>query len=143
MALTDLARDPRMLRTRFVVIDFEGLTQAGRSPEPIEVAAVTLLCRPDGTLDELDRFDSLMRPPPDVPVTAWDQSTGITAALLADAPPAGEVMAALDARVIGVATAAGHEVRLFAHSAGTERTLIHGKRNHCPGLAATPLLNTV
>jgi hypothetical protein len=32
VTLTDLARDPRMLRTRLVVIDFEALTPAGRPP---------------------------------------------------------------------------------------------------------------
>lgn len=143
MALTDLARDPRMLRTRLVVIDFEALTPAGRPPEPTEVAAITLICRPDGTLEELGRFDSLMRPPADVPITARDQDTGITPALLAAARPAAVVMADLDRHVSGAAAAAGDAVRLIAHSAGTERSLIHGKREHCPGLAATPLLDTV
>jgi hypothetical protein len=43
MALSTLAHDPRLLRTRLVVIDFEGLTPAGQSPVPTEVAAITLL----------------------------------------------------------------------------------------------------
>lgn len=96
MALTDLARDRRVRRTRLVVIDFEALTPVGRPPEPIEVAAITLGCRLDGTLVELGRFALLMRPPKDVPITARDQETGITPTQLAAAPPASEVMAALD-----------------------------------------------
>jgi hypothetical protein len=34
--MTELADDPRLRRTRFVVIDFEGLTSAGRPPVPVE-----------------------------------------------------------------------------------------------------------
>ena len=30
--------------TTFIVIDFEALTPAGRSPEPVEVAAIALAC---------------------------------------------------------------------------------------------------
>ncbi len=142
MALTDLARDPRMRRTRLVVIDFESLTPAGRAPVPVEVAAVTLLCQPDGTLAELDRFTSLMRPPVDVPVTHRDQQAGITPARLAAAPPASEVMAELEHRVASGPN--GHlSLRLVAHNAPTERTLLHGQRTHCPHLAATPLVDSV
>ena len=143
MALTTLATDPRMRRTRFVVIDFEALTPAGRPPEPVEVATVTLMCRPDGTFDELDEFTTLIRPPDDVPITALDQAAGITRTLLATAPPAAEAMASLDERILGSSRAAGHAVLLVAQNAGTERTLLHGQRSHCPGLADTPLLDTL
>lgn len=34
MALTDLAADPRVQRTQFVVIDFESLTRPGVPPNP-------------------------------------------------------------------------------------------------------------
>lgn len=142
MALTDLARDPRMRRTRLVVIDFESLTPAGRPPVPVEVAAITLRCQPDGTLAELDRFTSLMRPPADVPVTHHDEQAGITTALLATAPPASEVMTALDSRLSGDPHG-DLALRLVAHNAPTERTLLHGQREHCPHLAATPLLDSV
>jgi DNA polymerase-3 subunit epsilon len=84
-----------------------------------------------------------MRPPADVPITARDQHTGITVALLAEARSAAMVMAGLDRHVGEPAAAAGDTVLLVAHSASTERSLIHGKREHCPGLAATPLLDTV
>ncbi|WP_328604517.1 3'-5' exonuclease [Amycolatopsis sp. NBC_00345] len=132
-----------MGRTRFVVIDFEGLTPVGRAPVPVEVAAVTVVCRGDGTLEELGQFGSLMKPPAGVAVTAFDQAAGITRALLATAPPAREVMAALDRHVHDPAEAAGAEVRLVAQNAPTERTMLHGQRDHCPRLAGTPLLDTL
>jgi DNA polymerase-3 subunit epsilon len=131
MNLTSLAHDPRLLRTRLVVIDFEGLTPAGRSPVPVEVAAITLLCQPDGNLHEVGRFESLMSPPADIPITSFDQASGIARALLATAPPTATVMAALDHHVFNPADAAGHTVRLVAQSAGTERTLLHGQREYC------------
>lgn len=37
-----LTHDPRFAAMTFVVIDFEGLTPAGRPAEPIEVAALAL-----------------------------------------------------------------------------------------------------
>ncbi|TLQ39480.1 3'-5' exonuclease [Streptomyces marianii] len=121
----------------FVVIDFEGLTPAGRPAEPIEVAALTL--RPlDGRLVEIGRFEELMRPPADVPVTARDvQLKGITQRMLTSAAPAAEVMAQLDARLTA------HPYRLVAHHASTEAGIIARQAEHCPVLAATPLLDTL
>ncbi|MGH3922922.1 MAG: 3'-5' exonuclease [Pseudonocardiaceae bacterium] len=144
MALIDLANDPHTARTRFLVIDFEALTPAGRAPEPVEVAAIMLECAASGELAKTTRFESLMRPPAEVPVTWRDQASGITPAMLADAPPASEVMAALD-RLLPAPDnrEASWPYRLVAHSAGTERTLIFGQREHCPVLAATPLLDSV
>lgn len=133
-ALTD---DPRFAAMTFVVIDFEGLTPAGRPAEPIEVAAVAL--RPlDGRLVETGRFEELMRPPADVPVTARDiQLKGITQRMLTSAAPAAEVMAQLDARLTTP------PYRLVAHHASTEAGIIARQAEHCPVLAATPLLDTL
>jgi DNA polymerase-3 subunit epsilon len=84
-----------------------------------------------------------MSPPSGVPITSFDQASGITRVLLASAPATPAVMAALDQHVFTPADAAGHAVRLVAQNAGTERTLLHGQREHCPRLAATPLLDTL
>ncbi|MFD7853416.1 PolC-type DNA polymerase III [Streptomyces microflavus] len=132
-----LMNDPRFAATTFVVIDFEGLTPAGRPAEPIEVA--TLALRPvDGRLVEIGRFEELMRPPADVPVTVRDvQLKGITQRMLISAAPAAEVMAQLDARL----TKAPY--RLVAHHASTEAGIIARQAEHCPVLAATPLLDTL
>lgn len=140
MALTHLAADPRFASTRFVVIDFETLTPAGRAPEPVEVAAIVLNSGPSGRLAETARFESLIRPPDGIPLTWRDQAAGFTTAVLADAPPAKQAMADLDRLLTGPDTA---PYRLVAHNAATERALIFGQRNHCPTLAASPLLDTV
>ncbi|WP_316527572.1 3'-5' exonuclease [Kitasatospora brasiliensis] len=135
--MEQLTQDPRFAATTFVVIDFEGLTPAGRPAEPIEVAALAL--RADGgRLVEAGRFESLIRPPADVPVTPLDTAqTGITAALLADAAPAAEVMARLDANLTRP------PYRLVAHHASTEAGMIAHQAAHCTILAATPLLDTI
>ncbi|WIX85725.1 3'-5' exonuclease [Amycolatopsis sp. DG1A-15b] len=141
--MNKLADDPRVQRTRFVVIDFEGLTPAGRPPVPIEVAAVTVMLSPTGQFTELDCYESLMAPPPDVPITRFDQASGITKRPMATAPAASAAMSELDRRVHAAATDAGHAVLLVAHHAATERTLLHGQRSHCPRRADTSLLDTV
>ena len=80
-----------------------------------------------------------MRPPAGVPVTAeFTRITAITAAMLAAARPAPDVLADLD-RPLG----APGKRRLVAHSAPTEAGLLAGQRAHCPLLAATCLLDTV
>jgi len=144
MGLTDLASDPHISHTRFLVIDFETLTPAGRPPEPVEVAAIMIECSAAGELVETARFESLMRPPHDVPMTWRDQTTGLTPAMLAAAPPAGTVMARLD-RLLPAPEdpTARWPYRLVAHSAGTERTLIFAQREHCAVLAATPLIDSL
>jgi DNA polymerase III epsilon subunit-like protein len=130
--------DPAFLAAIYVVIDFESLTPAGRPPVPVEVAAVAGRFTQALAWQETGRFQSLMRPPADVPVTRFDQAqTGLTTRELAGQPPAAQVMAALDARL------ARPPYRLVAHSAHTEATLIAGQREHCPVLAATSLLCTV
>ncbi|MFF7449859.1 MULTISPECIES: exonuclease domain-containing protein [unclassified Streptomyces] len=132
-----LVNDPRFAATTFLVVDFEGLTPAGRPAEPIEVAALAL--RPVGDrLVEVDRFEELMRPPADVPVTARDvQLKGITQQMLSTARPVAEVLARLDARL----TAPPY--RLVAHHASTEAGIIGRQAEHCPVLAGTPLLDTL
>jgi DNA polymerase III epsilon subunit-like protein len=130
--------DPAFLGATYVVIDFESLTPTGRPPVPVEVAAIAGRFSPAGDWEETGRFQSLMRPPDDVPVTSFDQAqTGLTARELDGQPPAAQVMAALDARL------ARPPYRLVAHSAHTEATLIAGQRQHCPVLADTSLLCTV
>ncbi|MFJ1708723.1 PolC-type DNA polymerase III [Kitasatospora sp. NPDC088346] len=132
-----LTQDPRWRDLTLIVIDFEGLTPTGRPAEPIEVAALAL--RPEGDrLVEVGRFDSLIRPPADVPVTEMDtRQTGITAQMLAGQAQAGEVMARLDANLTA------QPYRLVAHHASTEAGMIARQAEHCPVLAATSLLDTV
>lgn len=122
----------------FIVVDFETLTPAGRPPEPIEVAAIAGRIGPGGLWQETGRFESLIRPPDDVPVTSRDlEQNGLTRQLLDQQQPAGPVMAALDGRL------ASPPYRVVAHSAHTEATVIDGQRDHCPALASTAMLCTV
>ena len=57
--------------------------------------------------------------------------------MLKPARSAGEVLGELDRRL------AAPPYRLVAHSAGTEGSLIRRQAEHCPNLAATPLIDTV
>ncbi|GAA3654700.1 hypothetical protein GCM10022224_017140 [Nonomuraea antimicrobica] len=121
----------------YLVIDFEGLTPAGRPAVPVEVAVLALTVTVDG-LSELWGFESLIAPPAEVPVTSFDvRMTGITKGMLATAAGPEQVMADLD-RLL---TAPPY--RLVAHHAPTEAGLIAHQRAHCPVLAAVPLLDTV
>ncbi len=135
--MTGLLRDPSLTALTLIVIDFEGLTPAGRPAEPTEVAALAL--RPEhGHLVEVGRFESLIRPPADVQVTARDVAqTGITTAMLSRADPAAAVLARLDTYL----TAPPY--RLVAHHAPTEAGMIARQAAHCPRLAAVPLLDTI
>ncbi len=129
--------DDELSATTFVVIDFEGTTPKGHRPEPIEVAAVAVRVRGDD-LAESGRFAALIRPPPHAAVTAFDTAqTGISAAVLAGQPPASEVLAHLDARLITP------PYLLVAHHAPTEAAILHAYREHCPTLATTDLLDTL
>jgi DNA polymerase-3 subunit epsilon len=79
-----------------------------------------------------------MPPPADVPVTAIDvQLKGTTLRMLSSAAPAAEVMARLDTRL------SAPLYRLVAHHASTEARIIARQADHCPVLAATPLLGTL
>jgi DNA polymerase-3 subunit epsilon len=136
-----LLHDPKLIATTFVVLDFEGTTPRGYSPEPTEVAAIAL--RRDQGRDQ-DRwrqvwsFEELMKPPAHAPVTGFDiAQTGITAAMLADRPGADVVLARFDAQLTG-----GPHL-LVAHNAAAEGGMIYRYRDHCPALAATHLLDTV
>lgn len=124
------------LHCTFIVIDFEALTPAGRPAEPTEVAAMALVAR-DGKLVEDGRFESLIRPPVDVPVTSRDMSHGITEDALRAAPPAAAVLGELD-RLLSTPP-----YRLVAQHASTEAGLIARQGEHCPTLATTPLVDTV
>ncbi|NJP98641.1 3'-5' exonuclease [Nonomuraea sp. FMUSA5-5] len=121
----------------YLVIDFEGLTPKGRSPVPVEVAVCAVRLTAAGLVERW-RYDALMAAPADVPVTGrFIAQTGISAAMLAGAVPPGRIMADLDARLTDP------PYRLVAHHAPTEAGLIAGQREHCPILAAVPLLDTV
>ena len=127
----------RLAEVTFLVIDFEALTPAGRPAEPVEVAAIALTPQ-HGELAKAGRFCELIRPADGVEVSAFDtRITGITADLLRPARPASQVLADLDARLVVPGC------RLVAHHAPTEAGLIARQREHCPRLAATPLINTV
>jgi DNA polymerase III epsilon subunit-like protein len=134
MTLTD---DERYQATCFVVIDFEATTPTGARPEPIDVAAIAL--RPTGgRLREVSRFAALMKPPDHAPITRFDtEQTGIAAAMVADQPPAGEVLARLERRLTEP------PYLLVAHHAPTEAGILYDYRRHCPTLAATDFLDTV
>jgi DNA polymerase-3 subunit epsilon len=133
-----LSDDREFLAMTFVVIDFETLTPAGRPAEPIEVGAVAGRFTPDGQWRESGRYTALMRPPGDVAITRFDiVQTGLTEGILRTQRPQAQVMAQLDGRL----TAPPY--RLVAHNAHTEAAVIGGQRQHCPTLAATPLLCTV
>jgi DNA polymerase III epsilon subunit-like protein len=121
-----------------VVIDFETTTPAGRRPEPIDVAAVSLRWAGTG-FDEVGRYSALIQPPAHAPVTGFDtEQTGITADMVAAAPPAAEAMAALDATF-----KPDGPYLLVAHNAPTEAGLLYDHRDHCPLLAATSLIDTL
>ncbi|MFC5828769.1 PolC-type DNA polymerase III [Nonomuraea insulae] len=132
-----LHADAAFARHTYLVIDFEGLTPAGRPAVPVEVAVLALTVTAGG-LSELWNFESLIAPSADVAVTFFDvRMTGITAAMLATAAGPEQVMADLDRRL------AAPPYRLVAHHAPIEAGLIAHQRQHCPNLAAVPLLDTV
>ena len=120
-----------------VVIDFEYTTPTGRPYVPIEVAVQSLRVV-EGELTSAARWNGLMCPEDLADVTQFDiDQTGITPAMLADQPPAGEVMAQLDRRFTG-----GPYV-LIAHHAPAEAGLLYALREHCPNLARIDLIDTV
>jgi DNA polymerase III epsilon subunit-like protein len=132
-----LLREPALTGTTFVVLDFEGTTPRGYSPEPIEVAAVAIRRDGDGWRRAWS-FESLMKPPEHAPVTGFEAAqTGITAAMLAHRPGAGTVLAQFDALLTD------GPYLLVAHNTATEGGMIYRYREHCPALAATHLLDTV
>lgn len=132
-----LIHDPEFRATTFVVIDFEATTPAGHRPEPIDVAAICLRTK-DCRLVESGRFCALMRPPDHAPLTRFDtEQTGIVPRMLADRPPAGEVLAVLDTAL------PDPPVLLVAHNAATEAGILHDHADHCPRLATTHFLDTV
>jgi DNA polymerase III epsilon subunit-like protein len=130
-------RDPALVGTTFVVLDFEGVTPRGYSPEPIEVAAVAVQ-RDGGLWRRAWSFEALMKPPPHAPVSGFDTAQhGITAAMVADRPDAAVVLAEFDGRL------ADGPYLLVAHNTVMEGGIIYRYREHCPALASTHLLDTV
>jgi DNA polymerase-3 subunit epsilon len=133
-----LTDDEQFQATTFHVIDFETTTPRGYRPEPIEVAVISLRVQA-GQLTETARFTGLMRPPPHAPVTPFDiDQTGITPQMVADQPPAAEVLAQLDALLAPSAPSL-----LVAHHAPVEGGVLYDYREHCPHLSLTHLLDTV
>jgi DNA polymerase-3 subunit epsilon len=120
-----------------VVIDFEYTTPTGARPEPIEVAVQAVKIR-EGSLERIASWEALMRPPQHAEPTTFDTNqTGITLEMLADRPPAAEVLAELDRQFT-----AGPYL-LIAHNAPAEARILHTFREHCPHLARIDLLDTV
>ncbi|MGQ4402659.1 exonuclease domain-containing protein [Streptomyces hayashii] len=132
-----LMDDPRFAGTTLLVIDFEGLTPIGRPAEPVEVAAPAL--RPmDGRLVEVGRFEELMRPPADVPLTVMDvQLSRASPSSCCPHQRQRRVVAQLKARLTTP------PYRPVAHHASTEVGITARQAEHCPVLAATPLLDTL
>jgi len=119
----------------FVVIDFEAVTPVGRSPIPIELAAVSFtsgsVAPPIVLVDQLIRLDDVsLLLPFDV------QQTGITADMLAWAPDAREVLEALAMRVRPGAT-------IVAHNAAFERSVLRGVDGCPPSLSDASLADTL
>lgn len=134
---TALTGDPEFRVTTYLVIDFETTTPSGHPAAPIDVAAVQLRA-PAGRFVETGRFSALIAPPEHAPLTPFDTTqTGITAKMLAGRPPAGEVLAQLDAQLTDP------PYLLVAHNAPTEAKVIHDHREHCPRLAENGFLDTV
>jgi DNA polymerase-3 subunit epsilon len=135
--VSPLYGDAALARRTYLIVDFEALTPAGRPAVAVEMAVLALTVTADGLL-QLWSFESLIAPPADVPVTSFDvRMTGITAAMLSKAAGPEQVMADLDCRLMAP------PYRLVAHHAPTEAGLIAHQRQHCPNLAAVPLLDTV
>lgn len=132
-----LIHDPEYQATSFVVIDFEATTPKGYRPEPIEVAALAVRDR-GGDMTEAGTFAEVIQPPAHAPITPRDTAeNGLRPADVASARPAGPVLADLDAWL----TCA--PCLLVAHNAHVEAGLIYDYREHCPQLAAIPLIDTV
>jgi DNA polymerase III epsilon subunit-like protein len=132
-----LMHDPDYRATTFIVIDFEATTPKGYRPEPIEVAALAIRDPGDG-LAEAGAFTEVIQPPAHAPITARDTAeNGLRPADVASARPAGPVLADLDAWL----TAPPY--LLVAHNAHVEAGLIYDYHEHCPQLAAIPIIDTV
>lgn len=133
-----LPRCPAFRETHFVVIDFEGTTPKGFSPEPIEVAALGVQQKPGrGPVRSGFAFQSLIRPPAHAPVTPLDEAqTGITPADVSSAPDAATVLRALDESLPGRPNV------LVAHHAPVEAGFLYRHRDACPRLAQTRLICT-
>lgn len=120
------------------VLDFEYTTPSGVPPEPIEVAVQTVHVD-GGVLVRGWQWQALIRPPAHAAPTGFDiVQTGITAAMLAEQPPAAQVFADLDHRFTDTGT-----FLIVAHNAPAEARILHDQREHCPRLARTDLLDTV
>src|SRR5258707_1286162 len=133
-----LTDDEQFRATTFHVIDFETTTPRGYSPEPIEVAVISLRAH-DGQLVEGPRFTQLMRPPPHAPVTPFDiDQTGITPAMVADKAPAAEVLGKLDAF-----PASPEAAPPGAHPPRGEAGVLSASRGRGGGGARPGLRNTV
>ncbi|WP_288048021.1 exonuclease domain-containing protein [Nocardia sp.] len=119
------------------VIDFEYTTPTGAPKEPFEVA-VQVLHVEHGKINLGAEFEALMRPPAHAALTVFDTGqTGITPEMVAEQPPATEVLARLDRRFT-----AGPYV-LIAHHAPAEAGVLSAYRQSCPNLARLPILDTV
>lgn len=120
----------------FVVLDFETVTPAGRSPEPMELATMRLA--PGLTIDLDFRLSWLICPPADVPLTAFDtRQTGIRTQDIEHAPNAATVLRAFDERL------QAETPLVVAHNAHYEAAIVQRSAAVCPHVATLPFLDTV
>ncbi|HEU5378640.1 MAG TPA: 3'-5' exonuclease [Ktedonobacteraceae bacterium] len=127
---------PLVRETAFMVVDFETVTPRGRPPEPLELAAMRLL--PGLVLDPDFQFSRLIRPPADVPLTAFDtQQTGIREQDIADVPDAATILHHFDECL-------GQDLPvLVAHNAHYEAAIFQRFAVCCPQASALSFLDTV
>lgn len=118
-----------------VVIDFV-CTRPSRAPaEPIKAAVQTIRVR-DGALRREWAREGLIRPPAHaIPTRVDARQTGITPSMLASRSPASQVLAELDGR-FGLGP-----LLLVAHDAPATAGLLFERRELCPRLAGTDLLD--
>jgi DNA polymerase-3 subunit epsilon len=135
--LTRYFTDLAFAASGWIVLDFEGTTPAQAPAEPIEVGALILRSHP-ARLQFIGRYEALIRPPGHAPLTPADtRQTGITAAMLADRPAAGTVLAGLDALLTDPPYVT------VAHHAATEGGILRLYAHACPTLSAAPMLDTL
>jgi DNA polymerase III subunit epsilon len=120
----------------FVVLDFETVTPKGRPPEPLELAALRIGIGLE--VDKRFRFDSLIKPPADAPITEFDTAqTGIRPSDVEASATAASVMRDFDQLV------REHPGILVAHNASYEANILSRYPEDCPYVATLPIIDTV
>ena len=119
----------------FIVIDFETVTPKGRSPEPIEFAAICI--RHGFRIDSEFAIDWLIRPPEGASITRFDTAqTGITWELVKDKPQAADVLKEFDSLL-------ENDFLFVAQNARYEAAIIQRFTQVCPLAAGMRYLDTI